>query len=119
MKAPYDTNCTSDWSITGYNIEPEVKYSLAVSSIDVLKAKCKIMWCLYLFLFQSCQRYCLQKDIYETCNCFHPNLVVAKLNPFTSKKPCLITPDPMSIVFPNSPSNSLQFKNNDLFLLLR
>ena len=31
MKAPYETNCTSDWSITGYNIETEVKYSLAVS----------------------------------------------------------------------------------------
>ena len=31
MKAPYETNCTSDWSITGYDIETEVKYSLAVS----------------------------------------------------------------------------------------
>ena len=40
MKAPYETNCTSDWSITGYKIETEVKYSLAVSNCKVLsKAK--------------------------------------------------------------------------------
>ena len=44
-------------------------------------------------IFQSCQRYCLQKDIYVTCACFHPNLVVSKLNPFTDKPPCLITPE--------------------------
>ena len=31
MEAPYETNCTSDWSITGYEIETEAKYSLAVS----------------------------------------------------------------------------------------
>ena len=38
MKAPYETNCTSDWYITGYNIETDANYSLAVSK-EVLKAK--------------------------------------------------------------------------------
>ena len=31
MEAPYQSNCTSDWSRTGYEIETEAKYSLAVS----------------------------------------------------------------------------------------
>ena len=35
MNAPYETNCTSDWSITGYKIETKAKYSLSVSK-DVL-----------------------------------------------------------------------------------
>ena len=38
MKAPYETNCTSDWSITGYNIETEVKYSLAVRKVLTIKS---------------------------------------------------------------------------------
>ena len=46
MKAPYVTNCTSEWSITGYNIETEAKYSLAVSK-ELLKAK---MYSFHLFL---------------------------------------------------------------------
>ena len=38
MEAPYESNCTSDWSRTGYEIETEAKYSLAVSK-ELLKAK--------------------------------------------------------------------------------
>ena len=42
---------------------------------------------------QTCQRYCLQKDITRECQCFHPNLVVAMVNSTFDKRPCLITPD--------------------------
>ena len=45
MEAPYDSNCTSDWSRTGYEIETEAKYSLAVSK-ELLKAK---MYSFHLF----------------------------------------------------------------------
>ena len=39
MTAPYKTNCTSDWSTTGYNIPNNIsKYSLAVSK-ELLKPK--------------------------------------------------------------------------------
>ena len=58
-------------------------------------------------LFQSCQRYCLQKDIADVCNCFHPNLVQAtsgledifkaKLNTTFGYSPCLITPSENSM----------------------
>ena len=92
MADPYKTNCTTDWRMAGYKINNTLApYSLAVS---------KKLYCFYLLskincetFLQTCQRYCLQKDITRECQCFHPNLVVAMVNSTFDKRPCLITPD--------------------------
>ena len=43
MEAPYQSNCTSDWSRTGYEIETEAKYSLAVSK-ELLSELYNLIW---------------------------------------------------------------------------
>ena len=63
------------------------------------------MNCQTLFL-QTCQRYCLQKDITRECQCFHPNLVVAMVNSTFNKRPCLITPDNNSKILHIIPINT-------------
>ena len=65
---PYRPNCTSFWNETNYEINESVKYTLA-----------------------GCKRYCLQTDIVNQCNCFHPNLVQPTINDTQGTKPCLIT----------------------------
>jgi hypothetical protein len=70
LEKPYIPECTPNWNTTGYEgIPPKTKFSLA-----------------------SCQRFCLQKDIAEGCECFHPNLVQATINTTFGYSPCLITP---------------------------
>ena len=109
MADPYKTNCTTDWGMAGYKINNTLApYSLAVS---------KKLYCFYFYLLskincetflQTCQRYCLQKDITRECQCFHPNLVVAMVNSTFDKRPCLITPDNNSkILYINTTKNYL------------
>ncbi len=67
---PFKPNCTSEWNQTSYKLDVDTQYTLA-----------------------SCQRFCLQEEIIQNCNCYHPNLVQSRmLHDLGDADVCLITP---------------------------
>ena len=68
-EAPLKTECFKHWNLTEYEVNTTVKYSSGI-----------------------CRRYCLQKDIADTCDYYHPNLFQHGLESTFGKSPCLITP---------------------------
>ena len=46
--------------------------------------------------FQSCNRFCIQEAIIETCKCFHPTLYQESIDNLVDEKPCYITPETTS-----------------------
>ncbi|XP_059081142.1 degenerin deg-1-like [Tigriopus californicus] len=67
--APYDSNCSDSWTSTGYNIDTNMTYTLA-----------------------ACQRYCLQKDLIDSCECFHPDLYQAAIPLHENVRTCNVLP---------------------------
>ena len=101
MAFPFKPNCTSAWNGTVYNVQTDTAYTFAVSTASIRQYKMGLIFAQNLVKllmyenynqFQSCQRYCLQNDIAKCCECFHPNLVQARMNTTFGMRPCLITP---------------------------